>query len=274
MKKIRKTIKAIRQIIQHPWLLNHVLNDNNVWQKQVQKKYAIQLGLPVVEINDLLPNFSETLNTFAFLGGGSLPTDLALLKGVCKKFKDCRYFEIGTWRGESIANVADCAATCYALDLSPEALRERGLSEAHIELLGFYSKSRPNITHLHGDSTTFDFAALDQKFDVIFIDGDHHYDFVLNDTKKVFQHLIHEQSIVVWHDYAYHPEQVRFEVLAAILDGTPAEFHQHIYQVSNTMSAIFTRENLPSQAKTAVGFPNKRFKVSLEIDKTSDSKTK
>ena len=140
---------------------------------------------------------------------------------------------------KALPNVADCATECYALDLSPEELRKRGLSEAHIELLGFFSKDRSNITHLHGDSTTFDFAGLHKKFDVIFIDGDHHYDFVLNDTKKVFQHLIHDQSVVVWHDYAYHPEKVRFEVLSAILDGTPVEFHQHLYQVSNTMSAIF-----------------------------------
>ena len=85
MKKLRKTIQAIGQIIKNPWLLNHVLNDNTVWQQKVAQQHGIQLGLPVVEINTLLPDFSETLNTFAFLGGGSLPTDLVLLKGLCKK---------------------------------------------------------------------------------------------------------------------------------------------------------------------------------------------
>ena len=86
LNKIIKSFQAFRQIIKNPWLLNHVLNDNTVWQQKVTRQYRIGNGLPMVAIDELLPGFSETLNTFAFLDGGSLPTDLALLKGLCKKF--------------------------------------------------------------------------------------------------------------------------------------------------------------------------------------------
>lgn len=257
-------MKAIGQILRNPWLLNHVLNDNSVWQQQVSRQYQMSNGLPVVAIDDLLPGFAESLHTFAFLDGGSLPTDLALLKGLCKKFDDCRYFEIGTWRGESIANVAECAHSCVALDLSAEELRKRGVSEAQIDLLAYFSKDLPNVSHLYGDSMTFDFSKIG-PFDVIFIDGDHHYDYVLNDTQQVFQHLVHDESIVVWHDYAYNPEKVRYEVMAAILDGTPKAFHAHLYQVSNTLSAVFSKTAPPSYPRKIPTFPNKKFKVKIEI---------
>src|SRR5690606_41176729 len=58
-----------------------------------------------------------------------------------------------------------------------------------------------------------------------------------SDTENVFKHLIHENSIIVWHDYAYNPEKVRFEVMQGILDGIPKKFHSNIYHVANTMCA-------------------------------------
>jgi len=67
---------------------------------------------------------------------------------------------------------------------------------------------------------------FNDTFDVLFIDGDHRYDYVKNDTAKVFRHLVHNKSIVLWHDYAYSPGQVRYEVLAGILDGVPETYRQ------------------------------------------------
>ena len=107
MKKIKKTLKAIAAIIKNPWLLNNVLADDALWHQYLEKNYQLKNGLPVVDINQLSPNFAETLDCVAFLDGSSLPTDFALLKSLTKKFKDCSYFEIGTWRGESAINVAD-----------------------------------------------------------------------------------------------------------------------------------------------------------------------
>ena len=45
--------------------------------------------------------------------------------------------------------------------------------------------------------------------------------------------------MIVWHDYARNPEQVRWSVLAGILDGLPSEMHKHLYHISNTMCAVY-----------------------------------
>ena len=263
MKRIKKTIKAIIEIIKNPWLLNNVLADDIVWDNYLRKKYQLS-SLPLVEIDELIPNFSETLECVAFLDGGSLPTDIALLKSLSKKFKNCKYFEIGTWRGESVINVAEISEECYTLNLSEIEMQEKGLSKQYGDLLGFFSKGKNNITHLHGNSLNYDFKAINRKFDLIFIDGDHHYEYVKNDTEKIFKHLMHDNTIVVWHDYAYDPEKIRPEVLAAILDGIPSECRNNLYHVSNTMCAIFTKEEFKTSMLQAPMTPNKKFRIKIE----------
>lgn len=263
MKRISKTFRALLAIAKNPWLLNKVLSGDDIWINYLQKKYKKFLSLPVVDIDELIPDFSESVNLL-FLSGGSLPTDIALLQALSKKFHACKYFEIGTWRGESVMNVADYAEQCYTLNLSKEELLKGGQNETYADQHGFLSKNKKNILHLDGNSLSFDFSKLDQKFDLVFIDGNHRYEYVKNDTEKIFKHLLHENSIVVWHDYGYDPETIRFEVMAGILDGTPPHFHKNLYHVSNTMCALFTREKLNTLPLLAFRSPDKIFKVDLE----------
>src|SRR5690606_2889438 len=109
MTKLNKLISAVKEIIKQPSLLNLVLNENDLWQRKVAEKHQLPNGLPQIQLNDLFPGFSEKLESFSFTGGGSLPTDIALLKSLCRKFDNAKYFEIGTWRGESVRNVSDVA---------------------------------------------------------------------------------------------------------------------------------------------------------------------
>lgn len=263
MKKWSKAIKAFYEILRNPWLLNHVLSDDTVWRKYLIRNYGLSGGLPVVDLRTLCPNLSESLEGLAFLGGSSLPTDLALLTSLSRQFEHCRYFEIGTWRGESVRNVARYANECYTLNLSKTEIMAEGLGERYADLHGFFSRGIRNIHHLTGNSMNFDFGGLQKSFDLVFIDGSHHHAYVKNDTEKVFKHLIHERSIVVWHDYARSPEHLRPEVMAAILDGTPPEFRRYLYHVSNTLCAVFIRENLPTMEFRTPIIPDKVFSLDL-----------
>ncbi len=264
MKKLKKIIKALIEILKNPWLLNNILSDDSVWNRYIIKKYKINYGLPLLDINQICPNFSETLECFAFLDGSCLPTDIALLKSLSKRFEKCKYFEIGTWRGESIINVAENSEECYTLNLSKSEMSSLGLSEKYADLHGFFSNGKENIKHLTGNSLTFDFKGINKKFDLIFIDGNHHYDYIKSDTEKIFEHLVHDNSIIVWHDYSYTPEELRPEILAAILDGTPSEYRKYLYHVSNTICAIFIRSEFPTGKLKAPIIPNKIFKVKIE----------
>lgn len=267
MNKLKKAFAAFAEIIKNPWLLNHILEENSVWERKVNQGYKLPNGLPQIQLNDLFPNFSEELNSFSFMGGGSLPTDIALLKSLCRKFENASYFEIGTWRGESVKNVADVAKDCYTLNLSRQQIIDLGMTAKYADAHAFFSKGLHNVTQLEGDSRTFDYAGLNKKFDIIFIDGNHHHDFVVSDTKKVFENLIHENSIVVWHDYAYSPENVRFEVMDAILKGVPNEFHSNLYHVANTMCAIFIKGDFNSKFLEFYQDPIVTYKVKIQSEK-------
>ena len=96
-----------------------------------------------------------------------------IIRTLCSKIPDCAYFEIGTWRGESAINVADVTSSCVTLNLSNSALSHLGFGKEYIDAQAVLSKDDQNITHLQGDSMTFDFADLNKKFDIIFIDGNH-----------------------------------------------------------------------------------------------------
>jgi len=270
MNRLRKFFKAIRLIIRNPWLLKNVLNDEQVWKNYVIKTYHLQNGLPVIDINKLIPNSTEVIKPFAFLDGSSLPTDIALLKTLAKNINNCKYFEIGTWRGESVANVAQVAKECYTLNLSEAEMRNSGKPEDYINIHGFFSKHLSNVTHLKGNSKTFDYSQLNKKFDLIFIDGDHHYEFVKNDTQKAFESLIHDNSIIVWHDYGHNPEKIRWEVLAGILDEVPKEKHKNIYHVSNTMCALFINKKIEGKPLHFPTKPDKVFEVSIKSNKLNE----
>jgi len=263
MHKLKKLFKGLFLLIKKPSLLNEILESDLVWQKKAGNQ-----TLPVVEIENLIPDFNETLSVFSFLGGGSLPTDIMLLKGLAGQIKECNYFEIGTWRGESVVNVSETAKECYTLNLSKKEMLAMNMPKEYTELHGFFSKNKENIQHLYGNSLTYNFKKLNKKFDLIFIDGNHKYDYVKNDTEKVITHLTHEKTIIVWHDYAYNPEKIRSEVLKGILDGLPEKMHQNLYHVSNTMCAIYYPKELQTTKFTNIKKPTKFFKIRAEIIKS------
>ena len=254
MNKIRKSFRALSMIIRKPYLLNLVLDENDNWLQYVRKNYPGIVTLPELTLTDLFGPLDETISPFSFLDGGSLPTDIALLKGLAKQVENCSYFEIGTWRGESVANISNVARECYTMDLPDVDKRLMGMTEVYISQHAVLSRHLSNVTHLKANSYNFDFASLGKKFDLVFIDGDHHHKGVLNDTQKSYQHLVHENSMIVWHDYAYNPEKVRYEVFAGILDGLPPTEHHKVFHISNTMCAVYFPNTIESSGIRPTNF--------------------
>ncbi|TGE21753.1 class I SAM-dependent methyltransferase [Hymenobacter aquaticus] len=265
--RLTKTLRGLAALVRNPWLLNHVLaTDEAAWQQRALAHRQRQLtaqGLAAVPLQAFLSPQDDTVRPFAFRDGGSLPTDLLLLRALARRVPQARYFEIGTWRGESAANVAEVAAAVYTLNLSAEEMVRLGLPARYIELHGFFSRPLPNVTHLHGNSATYDLAGLGQPFDVIFIDGDHRYEAVRTDTRRVFEHLVGPQTVVVWHDASRQPGQPRWEVLAGILDGLPATATGQLVQVENTLCALYSPVPLPTHVPDLLADPAHWFEVTL-----------
>ena len=270
-------LRALAALARTPALLTEVLAaDVAAWRARALAHAACwpglsAAGLPLVPLTHFVPTAApvaaRTVAPFAFGDGGSLPTDLLLLRALARQRPGCRYLEIGTWRGESAANVAAEASTVHTLNLSPAELRALGLPERYIELHGFFSQPLPNVTHLHGNSATFDLAGLQRQagpFDLVFIDGDHRYAAVRRDTARVFEHLVGPGTVVVWHDASRQPGHPRWEVLAGLLDGLPPGLPGQLVQVGNTLCAVYSPQPLPAQAPDPLADPS-TFEVEVRL---------
>lgn len=251
MTKIGKAFKALRLILSKPSLLNIILDHEDNFKKKLLSKYGLPHGLKKISLHPFL-NEVNSVESLSFLEGGSSVTDYLLLAALSKKMKNPTCFEIGTWRGESTVNLARFAKHVYTLNLSPLEIKQQGADDAYADMQGILCKDVPNITQLWGNSFTFDFKGYKNSCDVVFIDGDHHYESVVNDTKIAFDLLRNDQSVIVWHDYGNGTESVRWEVLLGILDGTPEEKRNHLYSVNHTLCAIYYP--YPVESFTAV-FP-------------------
>jgi len=237
-------------------------------RKQVIRKHGFGKGLPTVCILDFLPESGENVDPYSFLCGMSPPMDIALLRALARQFDECHYMEIGSWRGESLANVASIAKECVSVSLSPEEMRSFGASEKEVRTSNFFSKSCGNVKHIGHNSHTFDFTPYHGKFNLVFIDGDHSYDGVLKDTLNAFKLLRNDRSVIVWHDYGKSPEHINWPVFAAILDACPVEARKHLYQVSNTLCAIYHPGKLKVSHEEFADMPKRNFSVAIKGKRT------
>lgn len=264
----KKTVfESLKWMITDP--INFFKNYNrNVYYKKQIVKNNFSTQLPTIDLLDLFNgSFESELDKYTYLENTSTALDLCLLKELARGINDCQYFEIGSLRGESLYNVSQVAKHCTSLTLSNEQMKQFNFKSTLLKSANMFNASIKNLTLIEDNSLTHDFSKLG-KFDLIFVDGDHTYNGVKSDTANVFKHLIHDNSIIVWHDYTYYPETVRHEVLAGILDGIPPSHHKHLYHVSNTMCAMYsTNPNLKSSMLSFPTVPNKIFKVNIKAEK-------
>ena len=266
--KFNKFLSFIRIILKRPSLINIILDSPLVVEEKFKKHYPNFPSLPQIDLDQLSEEIPKNIETF-ILDGGSLITDLQLLSALSARKDVHSYLEIGTWRGESVHNVAMHIDDCTTINLSKEEMKSIGLSPEYAEQHAILSSKNPKILHLGTNTRTFDFASLNKKYDLVFIDGDHSYEMVLNDTRKVFKHLLHEHSIVVWHDYAYSPQNIRHEVFQAILDGVGSQNHSYLYHPTNPICAVFITATLKSSAFNKMKEPESIFTVEIEKNKFS-----
>lgn len=259
LKNPKKIITSGYQVIKRE---EHTID----YKAEIMKKYKID-QLPSIDIAYLLPDLNDHLDVYSFLPNTSLITDLLLLRGLAKRFDNCAYLEIGSHRGESLIAVAGITSDCTGLTLSKAEMTQMGFSEEIIKVQSMFLKDRKDIKVYEENSLTFDFSSLNKKYDMIFVDGDHEHDSVVKDTQTVFNLLKNENSIIVWHDYGETTETVRHEVLSAILEGTPPQYHKNLYHVSSTMCAVFIRGNFPTFQNKENRYPDKYFTVSVKMNK-------
>jgi len=126
--------------------------------------------------------------------------DMVYVCGMASASNAKKIFEFGTYRGQTTCGLAAVCqdAQVYSLNLPPEA------DPRYAPYIGMYIKDSPDrdrINQIFSDSRTFDTQPYRQLMDYIFIDADHSYEGVKNDTEKALQ-LLKPGGVIVWHDYA------------------------------------------------------------------------
>ncbi|MBL8012699.1 MAG: class I SAM-dependent methyltransferase, partial [Candidatus Omnitrophica bacterium] len=73
------------------------------------------------------------------------------------------------------------------------------------------------------------------KIDLVFIDGNHSYEFVKSDTENALE-MLSEKGVIIWHDYDYIIHKDVFRYLNKL-----AKTHK-IYSIPHTRFAIYGRQ--------------------------------
>jgi hypothetical protein len=137
---------------------------------------------------------------------------------------------------------ANTKAKIYTLDLPPRDHKDYTQpkvwdpeSDVYPDQPGVRFHGTPyerRIIQLFGNSQTFDFTPYYGVVDFIFVDGCHHYDFVVSDSKNALK-MMSSGGIVVWHDYAPYSagvlqglNELSREVPLAHIHGTSLVFTQ------------------------------------------------
>lgn len=126
--------------------------------------------------------------------------DMLFVVAIAKHRNARRIFEFGTYLGRTTCGLAsiDESALVHTLNLPPEEDTRYG---PYIGQLINKSPYQGRIQQLFCDSRKFAVDPYANSMDFIFIDADHSYEGVKNDTEKAFQ-MLAPGGIVIWHDFA------------------------------------------------------------------------
>jgi len=130
--------------------------------------------------------------------------DLLSVAAICRHCAPQRVMEIGTFTGETTWTMARNLpeeSKILTLDLPPDQIPQHFAAYA----AGSAFSNTPEalkIQQLYGWSQSFDFSPYYGKMDLVFIDGDHSFDAVRNDTEHALK-LAKQRGIIVWDDYRF-----------------------------------------------------------------------
>jgi hypothetical protein len=179
---------------------------------------AGRLLLPALPLEQLVAGADFIPLTFSdyICSYGEMPLhEMVVLCRTVRAGAPERIFEIGTYHGGTTLQLAaNSTARIYTLDLPPEG--ERPVVDPELDTYppdpGIRFRESPaveRIEQLYGDSADFDFSPYAGRIDVIFVDGNHHYEFVRRDSVHALK-MLAPGGKILWHDYApYAPGVVR-----------------------------------------------------------------
>lgn len=177
----------------------------------------VQFNLPVTDPDLIWPGFNETsIQMFPSQIRRHLwampENELMILATICKVLQPEKVFEFGTFTGASTLAIASNSredVEVHTLDIPPANRKSHRTgvgSDIPFEFeigQAFRATSWEARIHIHtGDTKQFDISEFRQQMDLVFIDADHTYSFVKNDTEKALE-MLKPGGVILWHDYRW-----------------------------------------------------------------------
>ena len=156
--------------------------------------------------------------------------DIQEIVAICAiaRFVDAKsILEIGTFEGNTTLNLAlntseETIITTVDLpknwsgkyELSVPLLYNNVNDQNNIGIqFKTFKEFHNKIKQIYGDSAQLDYSKMRVPFDMIFIDGCHHYNYVKRDTENAIE-FIRESGVIIWHDYGM------IEDISKVIDNT------------------------------------------------------
>ena len=180
---------------------------------------------------------------------GTLPLrECVTLGAICQHLQPRLVFEIGTFRGSSTLLMAmNSAPDCqiYTLDLPPgEVTTKYDVDNGNITGMTFSigehferSAYATRIQQLYGDSAAFDFSPFAGSIDLVFVDGSHSYENVVEDSQTAFA-MLRPGGVILWDDY--HPEWG-----PGVMRALHELGQRRLYRIMDTRFAIYVGPSIP-----------------------------
>jgi predicted O-methyltransferase YrrM len=202
----------------------------------------------VFKIND---RFETKINFFIpeTTGLGSINAIESLLLIKLMRIVDASYlFEFGTHKGlttrlllENLPNKDISDERIYTIDLQSTSGVEFAGKDEQIAYdaikfqIKYYqeSKNQHLVKQIFGDSLGLNEHQYKEKFQFIFVDGNHKLNYLNSDTEKSFNMLAKSKSCIVWHDY----RNTEYPEVTAYIDNLSRQYR--IYHVENTRIAFY-----------------------------------
>ena len=188
-------------------------------------------------------DFNIKLDKLTFFQGGSTILDYAFLQAIAKKFKRKKYLEIGSFMGESIKCLSVVCDECVSISLEDQELDQLFFSKHKSNFGSYFMNNICNVKQIKGDSKKINFKEISFEPDFVFIDGDHSYEGVFNDTQKIFDLIDYNETIVVWHDFRKAiTKEIRTETVKAVFDALDEKYKKNIFICDNNLCGIYVPE--------------------------------
>jgi predicted O-methyltransferase YrrM len=180
-------------------------------------------SLPRLPINKIFPGIESAdvsiIRAFDRDIWTSLDTqEVLILSAIVKFAKAKNILEIGTYDGNTTLNLAantPADALITTIDLPPDwhgkleiKVPELSVNVEERKRVGIQFKNSDytkKIKQIYGDSAKIDWDGLSTPFDMILIDGCHHYEYVKLDTQNSLR-CLKLKGLLIWHDYGMYKD--------------------------------------------------------------------